>query len=592
MRSSTLKKSIHRRTKLRISPFYIKNVPLFIKITTMKNFTTKYLKSDIKSGLVVFLVALPLCLGIALASGAPLFSGIISGVVAGIVVGTLSGSQLSVSGPAAGLTAIVLAAIASLGSFEAFLLAGVLAGAIQILLGFMKAGVLSNYLPSNVIEGMLAAIGIIIILSQIPHAVGFDEMHEGDYFYINADGEHQVFKTLANTVNYIHPGAVIVVLASLTILIAFMKVPFLQKLKSVPGALVAVLAGIAINEAFTLTGSSLAISQDHLVSLPVPESMTQFWNQFTLPDFGQIANGQVWVVALTIAAVASIETLLCIEAADKMDPLKRYTNTNTELKAQGVGNMISCLIGGIPVTSVIVRTSANIDSGGRTKIAAISHGLFLMVAVLSIPVFLNKIPLASLAAVLLVIGYKLASPEKFIHMWNNSRKFQFIPFLVTVVAIVFTDLLVGVGIGLAVSIYFILRGNVKLAYFFKKEKHNEGETIHIELAQEVSFLNKAAIKQTFAHLPENSNVIVDASSTVYIDHDVLQLIKDFVNEGAGERNISIELKGFRKEYKVENSMSHVTSIVPDEGRSISPKLITDGIKIPSNILEVRELASS
>ncbi len=555
----------------------------------MKNFTTHYLKSDIKSGLVVFLVALPLCLGIALASGAPLFSGIISGVVAGIVVGLLSGSQLSVSGPAAGLTAIVLAAIATLGSFEAFLLAGFLAGLIQIVLGFAKAGVLSNYLPSNVIEGMLAAIGIIIILSQLPHAVGFDEMHEGDYFFINAAGEHQIFTTLANTVNFMHPGAIIIVLVSLAILIAFLKVPFLKKLKSVPGALVAVLAGIAINEAFKATGSSLAISADHLVSLPIPESIGQFWNQFSLPDFGQIGNVEIWVVAITIASVASIETLLCIEAADKMDPLKRYTDTNRELKAQGVGNMLSCLIGGIPITSVIVRTSANVSSGGKTKIAAISHGVFLMIAVLTIPFLLNKIPLASLAAVLLVIGYKLANPSKFIHMWQNSKKFQFIPFVVTVIAIVMTDLLIGVGIGMAVSIYFILRGNVKLAYFFKKDKHNEGETIYMELAQEVSFLNKAAIKQTFAHLPKDSKVIIDASNTVYIEFDVLQLIKEFAKEGAKERNISVTLLGFRKEYNIENSTTHVTSIVSDNGNLISPSQVTNGTKVPSNVLKVREL---
>ncbi len=556
----------------------------------MKNFSTKYFKTDIKAGLVVFLVALPLCLGIALASGAPLFSGIISGVVAGIVVGTLSGSQLSVSGPAAGLTAIVLAAIATLGSFEAFLLAGFLAGIIQIILGFAKAGVLSNYLPSNVIEGMLAAIGIIIILSQLPHAIGFDEMHEGDYFFINAAGQHQIFQTLAKAVNYIHPGAVIVVLVSLAILIAFLKVPFFQKMKSIPGALVAVLAGIAINETFKATGSSLAISPEHLVSLPVPESISQFWGQFSLPDFTQIANMDIWIVAVTIAAVASIETLLCIEAADKLDPLKRYTNSNRELKAQGVGNMLSCLIGGIPVTSVIVRTSANINSGGRTKIAAIAHGIFLMAAVLAIPFLLNKIPLASLAAVLLVVGYKLASPVKFKEMWHNSKKFQFIPFVVTVVAVVFTDLLIGVGIGLGVSIYFILRGNLKLAYFFKKDHHTAGETINMELAQEVSFLNKAAIKQTFAHLPEGSKVKIDASTTVYIDHDVLQMIKEFVNEGAAERNIRVELIGFRKEYNIENSSTYITSVVSDNGELISPSVRANGEKVPSNILKVSELA--
>jgi len=540
---------------------------------------------------VVFLVALPLCLGIALASGAPLFSGVISGIIGGLVVGVLSNSQLSVSGPAAGLTAIVLAAIATLGSFEAFLLAGLLAGVIQLVLGFLKAGIISNYLPSNVIEGMLAGIGIIIILSQIPHAVGFDEMHEGDYFFVNPAGEHQIFSTLANAVNFIHPGAVIVVLASLAILIAFTKVPFLKKIKAVPGALVAVLAGIGINEMFKFTESSLAISEDHLVSLPVPESLGAFWGQFSFPDFTQIGNVEVWIVALTIAAVASIETLLCIEAADKLDPLKRYTNTNTELKAQGVGNMISCMIGGIPMTSVIVRTSTNVDSGGKTKIAAISHAVFLLLAVVALPIFMNKIPLASLAAILLVIGYKLASPAKFVHMWRNSKKLQFIPFVVTIVAIVMTDLLIGVGIGLAVSVYFILRGNLKLAYFFKKDKHNKGETIHMELAQEVSFLNKAAIKQTLNHLPDDSKVIVDASNTIYIDHDVLQMIKDFVDQGYKDKNIFVELVGFRKEYRVDNSASHVTSVISDNGNLVSPHEDTNGAKVPSNILNVKELAS-
>lgn len=545
----------------------------------------KYLKTDLRSGLVVFLVALPLCLGIALASGAPLFSGIIAGIVGGIIVGSFSNSQLSVSGPAAGLTAIVLSAIATLGSFEVFLLAGFIAGILQLILGYLKAGVVSNYLPSNVIEGMLTAIGLIIILTQIPHAVGYDKMHEGDFFYVDPDGKHQLFQTLIDAINFIHPGAILIMLVSIAILIAFDRVHFLKRIKIIPGALIAVLSGILINEIFIRTGSSLAISENHLVSLPVPESFAQFLGQFSLPDFSQIANKQVWVVAFTIGAVASIETLLCIEAADKMDPLKRFTNTNTELKAQGVGNMVSCLIGGLPMTSVIVRTSANINSGGKTKIAAISHGVFLLVAVALIPVFLNKIPLASLAAVLIMIGFSLASPRVFLHMWNNGKKFQFIPFIVTVVSILLTDLLVGVGIGLAVSTYFILRGNMKLAYFFRKDLHHEGETILIELAQEVSFLNKAAIKQTFAHLPNNSEVIIDASHTVYIDHDVLQLIKDFALSGSREKGIAVKLTGFRKEYKIENS-KHVTSTEPmTVSRSpVSPRQVENGTRVPSNVL--------
>lgn len=522
------------------------------------NFNTKYLKTDIFSGLVVFLVALPLCLGIALASGAPLFSGIIAGIIGGIVVGSLSNSQLSVSGPAAGLTAILLTAIASLGSFEALLVAIVIAGFMQVALGFAKAGSISNYFPSNVIEGMLSAIGIIIILSQLPNAAGYDEMNAGKFLDLDPGTTPAVFFDFLHAINFFHAGAIVVTVISLLILIAFNNIAFLKGLKALPGALVAVLAGTVINEIFIATGSSLAITSGQLVSLPIPESFDDFIGQFASPQFSEILNPNVWIVAATIAAVASIETLLCIEAADKLDPLKRFTNTNTELKAQGVGNILSGLIGGLPMTSVIVRTSANINSGGKTKLSTIFHGSFLLIAVVSIPFLLNKIPLASLAAVLIMIGYKLASPTVFKHMWQKG-KFQFIPFIITIVAVVLTDLLQGVAIGLVVSILFILKGNLKLAYFFDKEKHHDGEVIQIKLAQEVSFLNRAAIKQTLAHLPENSRVKIDASDTVYIDHDVLQLIKDFLKVGSCEKNIKVELIGFRKAYKIEES-TLVTSL--------------------------------
>jgi MFS superfamily sulfate permease-like transporter len=515
-----------------------------------------FLKTDIQAGVVVFLVALPLCLGIALASGAPLFAGIISGIIGGIVVGVLSNSQLSVSGPAAGLTAIVLAAITSLGSYETFLMAVVLAGILQILLGFAKAGTISNYFPSNVIEGMLTAIGIIIILKQLPHAVGYDVDNEGDFFFIEKGEGHNTFSSIIDAINYSHLGAIVVTLVSLGILIAFNKVPFLKQLKVVPGALVAVVVGVVINEFFKSTGSSLAIQQEHLVNLPVPKSFGDFVGQFSMPNFGSLANPQVWVVAATIATVASIETLLCIEASDKLDPLKRYTNTNTELFAQGAGNMLSGLIGGIPMTSVIVRTSANINSGARTKIATIAHGVLLLLAVLTIPTILNKIPLACLAAILLMIGYKLASPTVFKHMWRNG-KYQLVPFLVTVFAVVFTDLLKGVAIGLVVSVFYILRANLKLAYFFKKEDYHDGEAITMKLAQEVSFLNKAAIKQTLQHLPANSKLIIDASETFYIDHDVLELIRDFLNIGSKDKGIQVTLIGFKDEYNMDST--HVTS---------------------------------
>lgn len=505
----------------------------------------------------MFLVALPLCLGIALASGAPLFAGIIAGIIGGIVVGFLSNSELSVSGPAAGLTAIVLVAISDLGSFNVFLLSVALAGVMQFLLGLAKAGTISNYFPSNVIEGMLAAIGIIIILKQLPHAIGYDKDNEGDFFFIEKGTGHNTFSALIDAVNYTHIGALTVTLVSMAILISWVKVPALKKISIIPGALVAVVVGIILNEVYKATGSSLAISQEHLVSLPVPASFSDFIGQFSRPDFSAIGNPQVWIVAATLAAVASIETLLCIEAADKMDPLKRFTNTNTELKAQGVGNMLSGLIGGLPMTSVIVRTSANVNSGAKTKISTISHGILLLVSVIAIPTILNRIPLACLAAVLLMTGWKLAHPTVFKRMWQNG-KLQFAPFIITVVAIVFTDLLKGVAIGLAVSVFFILRANMKLAYFFRKEEHHTGETIHINLAQEVSFLNKAAIKQTLAHLPENSKVVINASNSAYIDHDVIELIRDFVSLGSKDKDISVNLVGFKGVYKLGEA-SHVSS---------------------------------
>ena len=509
------------------------------------------LSSDIPAGLVVFLVALPLCLGIALASGAPLFAGIISGVVGGIVVGFFSKSHLSVSGPAAGLTAIVLTAITSLGSFEAFLLAVFLAGIFQIILGFIKAGTISNYFPTNVIEGMLAGIGVIIFLKQIPHAVGYDKDYEGDLAFLQPDGKNtfsEIFAVLGN----IHLGAVIVTLVSLTILILWNKIEFLKRLKLVPAALVAVLAGVALNQFFISSGSSLAISGDHLVKLPVPQSIEEFKKSFMFPDFSNIGNKEVWIVAITIAVVASIETLLCIEAADRMDKHKRYTDTNVELKAQGIGNMVSSLLGGLPMTSVVVRTSANVNAGAETKMAAMIHGVFLLVSAVSIPFLLNMIPLATLAAVLLLVGYKLASPKTIKHFYERG-KYQFIPFMATMLAVVFTDLLKGVALGLIISVIFILKGNMQRAYKFGKQEYQDGDVIHIDLAQEVSFLNKAAIKATLGSIPENSNVIINASDTVYIAHDVLDLIKEFKKIRAKEENIKVKLVGFKKAYQLDNT---------------------------------------
>ena len=516
------------------------------------------LNSDFAAGLVVFLVALPLCLGIAMASGAPLFSGIISGVVGGIVVGYLSQSHISVSGPATGLTAIILTAVTDFKAFDVFLLAAFLAGAIQLILGFVKAGSISNYFPNNVIEGMLAGIGIIIILKQLPHAVGYDTDFEGDEAFFQTDGNN-TFSSLLGFFDYIQLGSIVITLISLAILISWDKLPALKKLKLIPGALVAVVVGVILNEIFTVSGSTLAIQKEHLVSLPIPTSFEEFKNIIITPNFSSITNQKVWVVALTIAIVASIETLLCIEAADRMDFQKRYTNPNVELKAQGIGNMISSLLGGLPMTSVVVRTSANNNAGAKSKMAAIIHGVLLLISVLAIPSILNKIPLATLAAILLLVGYKLAKPATFLHFWHYG-KYQFVPFIATLLAVVFTDLLKGVALGIIISIIFVLRGNLKRAYIFRKEEYEDGDIIHIDLAQEVSFLNKAAIKSTLAKIPENSKVIIDAKDTVYIAHDVLDLITEFKEIRSKDLNIKVKLKNFKNEYRLENTDNgnHVT----------------------------------
>ncbi|MFV5695591.1 SulP family inorganic anion transporter [Flavobacterium sp. LB3P122] len=509
------------------------------------------LKSDFASGLVVFLVALPLCLGIAMASGAPLFSGIISGIVGGIIVGYLSTSNLSVSGPAAGLTAIVLTAITDLGAFDVFLTAVFIAGLIQLALGFFKAGTISNYFPTNVIEGMLAGIGIIIILKQLPHAFGYDNDFEGDQAFSELGGSN-TFSALLAVFNYIQLGSIIITILSLAILIAWNKVPFLKKLKLIPGALVAVILGVIFNEIFISAGSSLAIAKEHLVSLPVPTSLEEFKQIIVTPNFSTITNSKVWVVAFTIAIVASIETLLSIEASDRMDVQKRYTDTNMELKAQGIGNMVSSLLGGLPLTSVIVRSSVNSSSGAKSKMSTIIHGTLLLVSIVAIPLILNKIPLATLAAILLMIGYKLAKPSTFMHFWEKG-KYQFVPFMATMLAVVFTDLLKGVALGIIISIIFVLKGNLKRAYHFRKEEYADGDVIHIDLAQEVSFLNKAAIKSTLNDIPENSKVIIDAKDTVYIAHDILDLIHEFKTTRAKDDNIKVKLRGFKKAYQLENS---------------------------------------
>ncbi|HTN46674.1 MAG TPA: SulP family inorganic anion transporter [Flavipsychrobacter sp.] len=514
-------------------------------------------KNDATSGLVVFLIAVPLCLGIALACGAPLIAGINAGIIGGLVVGFFSKSHLSVSGPAAGLTAIVAGAITALGSFEIFLCAVIIAGVLQFILGILKAGGISNYIPSNVIEGMLAAIGVIIILKELPHAVGYDRDNIGDFFngIFQADPQNEsILNSILHTVGHIHPGALLIALISIVILIIWQR-PFAKKIQWLPGGLVAVIAGVAMNEFFKATGSELAIANEHLVNLPVAKNFDEYLNNYMLPDFAGFTNPLVWQTGIVIAVVASIETLLCIEATDKLDPYKRFTSGNAELRAQGIGNFLCGLVGALPVTSVIVRSSANINSGARSKLSTMIHGLLLLVCVAFIPALLNRIPLASLAAILIITGYKLCNPATFKHMYKEGGWSQFIPFIVTVVAVVATDLLKGVALGLAVSIFYILRQNMRIPYYFHRSSFDNGELIKLSLAQEVSFLNKASIKETLERLPDNCTVIIDATNTEYIDFDVLDIIKDFSVSTAPTKNINVSLQGFKNVYRVPAAKS-------------------------------------
>lgn len=498
------------------------------------------IKNDLPASIVVFFVALPLCLGIALASGAPLFSGLIAGIIGGIVVGSLSGSQIGVSGPAAGLAAIVLSSITVLGGFENFLLAVVIGGAIQIILGILRLGIIGYYFPSSVIKGMLAGIGIIIILKQIPHFFGYDADPEGDFAFFQVDGEN-TFSELINAANHISPGSTVIALISIGILLLWSNV-LVKKAKIfsiIQGPVVAVAIGILFFIFFGQSGT-FQISGPQLVSVPVPEDMNSFLNQFAFPNFGMITNPQIWVTAITIAVVASLETLLCVEATDKLDPVKRVTPTNRELLAQGAGNMVSGLIGGLPITQVIVRSSANIQSGGKSKASAIIHGFFLLISVILIPVVLNKIPLSVLAAILFIVGFKLAKPANFIDMWNKGWK-QFVPFIVTILGIVFTDLLIGIGLGLVVAIAIIMIESFRNSHFLHQEKsEDKANDYKMTLAEEVTFFNKATILNELNKLPENSSLTLDVRNTRYMDLDIIEILDNF-KDHAADQNITVTL---------------------------------------------------
>lgn len=496
-------------------------------------------KSDIPASVVVFLVAMPLCLGIALASGAPLYSGLISGIVGGIIVGSLSGSPLGVSGPAAGLAVIVLNAITDLGGFDVFLVAVVLAGIIQIVMGFARAGIIAYYFPSSVIHGMLAGIGILIFMKQIPHAVGYDDVPEGDLGFSQVDGQNTLTE-LSNMMNYISYGALIVTVVSLAILILW-ETEFMKKLsitKIVKGPLVAVTTGVVLGLLFQ-DNPDLAINGKHLVSIPVASNMNEFINNFTFPNFGQaLGNPDVYITAVVLAVVASLETLLCVEASDKQDDYKRITPTNRELKAQGVGNIVCGLIGGLPVTQVIIRSSVNQQTGGKTKASAVIHGFLLLLSIILIPTVLNLIPKATLAAILFVVGYKLAKPALFKKMYNQGMD-QFIPFIVTIAGIYFTDLLTGIALGMVVAIFIVLRNNYRVSYKLQKGETDGKATVKIQLSEDVTFLNKASIQKTLNEIEDDSHLIIDASNTYFIHYDVMEIIEDFI-VNAESRDITVE----------------------------------------------------
>lgn len=530
---------------------------------------------DLIAGLVVFLVALPLCLGVALASDAPLFSGLIAGIVGGVVVGMISGSQTSVSGPAAGLTAIVSFQIATLGSFDAFLLAVFLAGVMQVGLGVARAGFIAAFFPSSVIKGLLASIGVILILKQIPHVFGHDADPEGDMSFIQPDNEN-TFTELFRTIFDIHVGAAVIGLLSVMLLLAWDRFPKLKQ-SLVPAPLLVVILGIGLGQFFALVGGVWPIQDKHMVQVPVAQSVAAFADLIQFPDFSAWSNPLIYKAAITIALVASLETLLNLEAVDNIDSFKRKSPPSRELVAQGVGNMTSGLLGGIPITSVIIRGSVNINAGNRTNLSTIVHGVLLLVSVALLPNLLNQIPLSCLAAILLVTGYKLASPRLVRQMYAEGR-YQFVPFIVTVVAIVLTDLLIGILIGMAVAISFILNSNFRRPLNQSIEKHLSGDVIRIELANQVSFLNRAALDQTLNKIPRGGDVLISATYTDYIDPDVLEMIRDFKSNIAPARGVRVSLKGFRTKYKLADQILYSEYATPEIQASVTPKQVLRMLK--------------
>ncbi|KTD29899.1 SulP family inorganic anion transporter [Legionella israelensis] len=514
-------------------------------LNVLKEISFKRIQHDLPASIVVFFVALPLCLGIALASGAPLFSGIISGVIGGIVVGIASGSNLGVSGPAAGLVVIVLLAIESLGSWPAFLVSVVLAGCFQLFMGYAKAGFIAYFFPSSVIKGMLTGIGLLIILKQIPYALGFDPDTIGDLssFQFSID---ITINYILNALNAFNNGAIFISFVSLAILILWDTVLIKKNrfFQIIQAPIVVVIVGILLNKLYQIGFWELSLGKDNLVQIPVAESVLDFLKQLTHPDFSALKEFTVWKIAVVLAIVASLETLLCVEATDKLDPHKRITPVNRELKAQGLGNVISGLLGGLPLTQVIIRSSANINFGGKTKLSTILHGIFLLISAAILAPLINMIPLSSLAAILIIVGYKLAKPTLFKKMYQLGSE-QFMPFIATVIGILVTDLLRGIIIGIGFGIFFTLKHSYRNAYYMKTitEKENGDIVYHLVLAEEVSFFNKANIMQALDAIPSGSKVIIDCSNSKSIAYDVVELINDF-KENAKYKNIEVQTIDF------------------------------------------------
>ncbi|MDR3716107.1 MAG: SulP family inorganic anion transporter [Puia sp.] len=513
--------------------------------------------ADIPAAVVVFLVALPLCLGVALGSNAPLFSGILAGIVGGMVIGVLSGSSLSVSGPAAGLTAVVATAIGKMPAFEAFVLSVVIAGILQIVFGFIRAGILGDYVPNAVIRGMLAAIGIILILKQLPHLTGYDRNFEGDEAFIQID-RNNTFSEVLYSLNYLSPAAILIGLLSIGILLLWDTKPFKEKklFRYLPGPLIVVAAGIGLQEAFAAYGGRFALAPNHLVNLPVASDAGAFAGFFTFPKWEYLGLGQVWITGLTIALVASLETLLSVEAVDKLDPYNRRTPTNRELKAQGVGNLVSGLLGGLPITSVIVRSSANLNAGAKSRLSTFLHGLFLLLSVLFIPGLLNKIPLSALAAVLIVTGYKLAKPSLF-RAFHRKGWDQLLPFVATILAILLTDLLIGILIGMGVALFFLIRSNFKSAVMVV---HDDNHYL-MRFRKDVSFLNKPIVKEKLESIPAGSYLLIDATRADFIDKDIIDAINEFQHH-AHLKKIKVEIRKSR--YKSLHQLLHEQAALNDQ----------------------------